>query len=496
LFLWSQNLGETNPSQVLLPLAVVVAGAALLTMVLGLLLRDRQRGALVATPVLVGFLMYGHAAHLVARFHVPGLIQQAGWIALIVIAIVAAVRLSARSIATLDRALVRIGAVLVIVTLVLIIPFQVGAFSGRASIPRIEPVSDATAAPKRDVYWLVFDRYGSDRALELQYGVKNDLTPWLQEHGFEVLADSHANYIRTVLSMSTTLQMADLDDVVRTQGSASSDVTTVNELLQDSPVARQFKALGYRYHHIGGAWDPNRNDRGADVNHSMPVVPGTGDFLDALFDTSAIPALAKRLHVPVGSVRERQFLFSEYGLDALDAVRDEPGPKFVQAHILLPHPPLVFDRDGTFIDDATASRLTKQELYERQLAYTNTRLKAFISGLQALPEDERPIIILQADEGPWPPSYSTGRKTSVDWAAQATDDELEQKFGIMNAWYLPEGDDLGLDPAMTAINTFPVLFGRYFGIEYPLLPDRIYASRDWYHPYDLTDITDRLPSLR
>jgi hypothetical protein len=140
--------------------------------------------------------------------------------------------------------------------------------------------------------------------------------------------------------------------------------------------------------------------------------------------------------------------------------------------------------------------MSGQELLERQLAYTNTRLKAFISGLQALPEDERPIIILQADEGPWPPSYSTGRKTSVDWAAQATDDELEQKFGIMNAWYLPEGDDLGLDPAMTAINTFPVLFGRYFGIEYPLLPDRIYASGDWYHPYDLTDITDRLPSLR
>jgi hypothetical protein len=177
-------------------------------------------------------------------------------------------------------------------------------------------------------------------------------------------------------------------------------------------------------------------------------------------------------------------------------MRDKPGPKFVQAHILLPHPPLVFDRDGTFIDDATATGLTSLERYQRQLDYTNTRLKEIFTGLQALPEDERPIIILQADEGPWPPSYGTGRKTSADWAAQATDDELEQKYGILNAWYLPDGSDLGLYPTMTAINTFPVLFSRYFGIEYPLLPDRVYSSRDWYHPYDLTDITDRLPSLR
>ena len=49
---------------------------------------------------------------------------------------------------------------------------------------------------------------------------------------------------------------------------------------------------------------------------------------------------------------------------------------------------------------------------------------------------------------------------------------------------------------MTAINTFPTLFSRYFGIDYPHLPDASTRSHDWSHPYDLTDITDRLPSLR
>jgi hypothetical protein len=494
LFLWSQNLGETNPRQVLLPFLGILLGAALVTIVLGLVFRDRRRGALVATPLVVGLLMYGHAHHLLVSIHVPTFVQQAGWAALVVVAVVAAIRLDERRIATIDWALDRIGAILVLVTLVLIIPFQVSAYLNRAPIPQVQPVGTTTTAAKRDVYWFIFDRYGSERALQLQYGIDNDLPEWLEAHGFTVLGDSHANYIRTVLSMATTVQMQHLDTVAKAQGSRSEDITTVNEWLQDPPVARQLRALGYHYDHIGSAFDPTRIDRGADVNHTVPSALGTGDFEDALIDTSAVPALLKRLHLPA-SDRVRQYDFSRYALDAVAKLRDEPGPKFVMTHVLLPHPPVVFDTDGSFIGDAEAAKLGSREMYRRQLAYTNTRIQGILTDLLSLPVDRRPIIILQADEGPWPASYGTGRKMD-DWPADASEKELEQKYGILNAWYVPGGEDLGLYPSMTAINTFPTLFGRYFGLDYELLPDRIYSSSDWYHPYDTTEITDRLPSLR
>lgn len=492
LFLWSQNLGETDPRQVVVPLLTVVLGATLLTIILGLVFRDRRRGALVASALVLGLLMYGHAAHIVARIHVPGFLQQAGWVALVVIAVIAAIRLDERWLARLDTALDRVAAILVAVTLVLIVPFQVSAVSGAGSTPRTQPAATTTTAPMRDVYWLVFDRYGSDRSLKLRYGIDNDLTDWLEDHDFKVLGDSHANYIRTVLSLSTTLQMATLDELAEAEGPESSDVKPVNAQLQDPLVARQFKALGYRYHHVGGAWAPTRVDSGADVNYTVPSLPGA-DFTEALYDASAIPALADRLHIELGSERERGYAFNLHGLDALAGLRDEPGPKFVLSHILLPHPPLVFESDGSFMEDAEAADLSTKERYRRQLAYTNTRIEAILGDLLALPPERRPIIILQADEGPYTGSYGVERKTG-DWAADASQDELEQKFGILNAWYLPDGEDLGLYPTMTAINTFPVLFSRYFGIDYPLLPDRIYASRDWTHPYDLTDITDRIPS--
>jgi hypothetical protein len=154
----------------------------------------------------------------------------------------------------------------------------------------------------------------------------------------------------------------------------------------------------------------------------------------------------------------------------------------------------VFDRDGRYIDPEEAATLDTADAWHRQLDYANSRLQAFLESLLALPPDRQPIIILQADEGPWPDGYATDQFT-FDWAT-ASEDELETKFGIMNAWRVPGGPDLGLTPSQTAINTFPILFDRYFGLDYPLLPDRVISSRSWTQPYDLTDITDRLPSLR
>jgi hypothetical protein len=493
LFLWSQNLGEADPADVVLPLVILVVSAGALTWLLGRLLGDVRRGALIVTPLAIGFLMYGHVGSYVSEFGIGALLQQAGWTGLVVLAGIAAVRLDIAHVARLDRFLTRLAAVLTVVTLVLIVPFQASALAGRGSTETFPTHGTTTSAPKRDVYWLVFDRYGSDRSLDMLYGIENDLTPWLREQGFTVLDDSHANYVRTALSVMTTLNITHLADVDGLPGPDSSDLQPVYDLTQDSLVARQFKDLGYRYYHIGSWWAGTRSDRGADVSMN---VGGFSDFTDALLDESALPALLRRLGVGTSVVdrRSRHYTYNEYGLSALAGLRDEPGPKFVFGHVLLPHRPYVYDRDGHFMTVEEQAGMSTAETFDRQLDYTNTRLREILGGLLALPEEERPIIILQADEGPYPNNYNATRD-SYPWAS-ATPEELEIKFGILNAWYMPGGEDLGLDPRMTSINTFPVLFDRYFGLDYATLPDRVYTSTSWVLPYGLTDITDRLPSLR
>jgi hypothetical protein len=492
LFLWSQNLGETPLDDALEPLIWGVFFATLATMVLAIVFGDRARAALVVTPLAFGTLMYGHIAELTGGSQD---VLVAIGVGISVLGALGAWRLGQGRIARLDRVLTTLGAILVGVSLISIVPYAVD--EALAAPPPVlvggEVLQSETDAPLRDVYWLVFDRYGSDRSLELQYEARNDLTPWLREQGFQVLENSHANYVATSLSMATTLNMAHLEELTGLVNSNSSSYAPVYARLQASRAVMQLKALGYTYHHLGSWWNPTRFDDAADENYNAD---GVNDFTAVLFETSALPLAIEALgwEEEVPSEHTKHIKHNTYALDELDRLRGAAGPKFVLAHILLPHPPYVYDSDGRPMTEAEAGALDPDDAGRRQLTYTNSRIRAFLEPLLALPEAERPIVILQADEGPWTDPYFAD-KVNYDWRT-ASPDELEIKFGILNAWYVPGGVDLGLEADQTAINTFPILFGRYFGLDgYELLPDRVTTSSGWNRPYRLIDVTDRLPSL-
>jgi hypothetical protein len=96
-----------------------------------------------------------------------------------------------------------------------------------------------------------------------------------------------------------------------------------------------------------------------------------------------------------------------------------------------------------------------------------------------VPAAERPVIIVQADEGPYPPALED--QTRHDWTT-ATLEEREIKFGILNAWYVPDGRDIGLYPEISPVNTFRLLFNAYFDTDLPILPDESFTLN---HPEPL-----------
>jgi hypothetical protein len=489
-FLWSQNVGEVGLADVGDVLGAAFLAGLAVTGLFWLLFIDRARGALVATPAILGFLLYGHIANLklLPEAH------HAGWMAIMAIALVLALKLSDRWIDRVDRGLRILAVVLIAVSLATIIPTEIEeATTPRTIVAAGKTLPATTDAPLRDVYWLVYDRYGSDRAFEEGYDTANELTPWLRDQGFEVLADSHANYVGTALSLSTTLNMTPLDELTKAVPKTSNSYQPLYAALQGSLVTRQFQALGYRYLHLGSWWNPTRTDASADKNYNAD---GVSDFTSAVVEESVVPVLAEHFLPEELPPTEpaKHLKHNAWALDKLDALPRESGPKFVFAHVLLPHPPYVFDRNGRYIESPQKAGLTEVEGWHEQLEYTNSRLRSFIGQLLAKPESEQPIIILQADEGPWPEGYGAD-KYNFDWS-KATDRDLEMKFGIINAWYVPGGTaQLGLRQDQSAINTFPTLFDRYYGLDYPMLPDRTFAS-SWGRPYQSIEITDRLPSLR
>jgi hypothetical protein len=62
-----------------------------------------------------------------------------------------------------------------------------------------------------------------------------------------------------------------------------------------------------------------------------------------------------------------------------------------------------------------------------------------------------------------------------------------ERMAIFNAYYFPGGSPASLDPSITPVNSFRVLFDAYFHGDFGRLPDVSYFSNPSL-PYDLSPV--------
>ena len=129
-------------------------------------------------------------------------------------------------------------------------------------------------------------------------------------------------------------------------------------------------------------------------------------------------------------------------------------PKFVFAHVMCPHPPYLFDRNGPVKFNVFGSESSPyQEEYREQSMFISKKVTALMDEILSK-SDIAPIIILQADHGSW---GVEGRQAD-----------------ILNAYYLPRKDNHLLYETITPVNSFRVVFNLYFDADYELLNDISY----------------------
>ncbi|MEE2981244.1 MAG: hypothetical protein VYA71_06845 [Pseudomonadota bacterium] len=450
---------------------------------------------MVVSLLLIGLLYYGHADDAVTSLFggvPPGGLFTALWAAFFVVAIGYLVvrRPGVESLTKLCNAFA-LGLVLLPLGTVAV------GLAGDTSppVPMVEP---SAASPGQgqltdpDIYYIIFDRYAGERTLRDVYDYDNrDFLESLRERQFFVIDRSRANYTKTAHSLAATLNLTHLAYLSEQIGPGSGDWKPVYGLMLDSKVMRDVKARGYRYLHFGSWWEPTRRNRLADENYFAPrLLPWfTVDFneFESLLLRQTLPVRVS-LALFGGDSGWRRHQFKRVGrkLDQLATLRRRDGPLFVFAHMLIPHDPFVFHADGRYKSPAEAGATTRERNYVDQLIYTNRRIQELVD--QLLAKSPPPVIIIQADEGPFPQRYHAD-EDSFDWS-RASDEEMRKKFGILNAIYFPDGDYSALYQGMTPINSFPVVFNKYFGETYAMLPDTSYTFRSHDDLYTFLDITE------
>lgn len=487
IFLFAENVVQQVTLRPLWgPLGLAVLGAAVLVPLCAAALRDWLRGALLATLLLALFFSFGHAWNLLSD-----LLPQLRYLVLIY----AAIGLGGAWLIWRGGSWVRpltIFLNLALLALVGFNAFRVGQFvlgpSSHGGGPA-PPIQVDQSVPKRDIYYIILDRYPNAETLRTIYGHDNTpLLEALEERGFAVAEDAWANYWKTAFSVMASMSM-DYLDAERYDTSEPPSFGPLHAALQDHlPVTVTLKALGYEYVHLGNYWEPTATNVDADL--SLRYQDAT-EFDDALRSTTALMLLA-----PV-EPRDNDPETAPYGdlargttlstLGWLEEATGRPGPTFVFAHLLLPHPPYVFDSDGSLPTTEERSSRTEEEQFVLQLEWTNQRVLEAIDRLLDVPAGQEPIILLQADEGPWPPGFTEDQRY-FDWL-EATPREVQQKFGILNAFHLPGIDPVlaGVTDRTSPVNEFRIVFNSYFGADLPLLEDRVYLSPDYARMYDFVE---------
>jgi hypothetical protein len=503
LFLFAQNVTEQfslGPLWVPLLLAVV-GGAIVLLVALGV---ARVAGAsaaraAMAASLLIGLaLMYGHAWNLLGeslRLHryllVAWLLIAALGLALVWRAPLVAVRRAAVGLTVAVSALI-------VVNLVPIAGLGVRSVLIAAPERGEEPTLESAGGDARDVWYIVPDRYAGSDGLRETFGFDNsEFLDALRERGFEVAEHATSTYLKTSLSLLSTLNLDELDfEALEAEASGGDDFGPINRRLQESHAAERFlHERGYRYVHVGSIRGATAGNAAAD---EVFRYSSTTEFSSVLADTTLLRALervAPDLFAPgLGELYTAQ---TEYQIDVLNDLADVPGRNFVFAHLLLPHPPYAFNADGSRVTDAQRASRTLDEQYVEQVKFTNATLLALVDRLRAGSPETWPIIVIAADEGPFPNRYAEDEET-FEWL-EAQPEELLRKFSVLSAISVPGVDRTGLEAAgfsddMTLVNLFRVVFNAAFDSNLPMLPSRNWAYVDQLHIYDAVEVTDRIPT--
>ncbi len=343
-----------------------------------------------------------------------------------------------------------------------------------------------------DVYVIIVDGYGRSDFLRDSYGFDNkQMIDFLKTKGFYVAESSTSNYSQTQLSLSSLLNLQYLNETLGTLG-ATNDRMALFELVQH-PIIRQFlEDNGYTFVALASAVLTTQI-RDADV-YLSPINSSINEF-DAFLLSSTLIGIAADawdIDLPVmGYELHRKYVL--YSLEKMKDVPALPGSKLVFAHIMLPHPPFIFDSHGNFIPpqrtyimfDGSLFPGTTQEYqygYTEQLTYLNLKLMTMISDILETSENP-PIIILQGDHGP-------GSYFNLD---QLENPCLKERYSILNAYYFPDKNYSRLYPAITPVNSFRVILNQYFGTDLELLEDRNYYAT-WLAPYVFRDVTEKAQS--
>jgi hypothetical protein len=495
VFLFAVNIQAFGIEATFRPAAKALVFTAAGWAALSLVLRNARKAAIITSLFVLLFYSFGHVVDALGGFGFtaggvvirPPQFVTAAFTAMFMTGAYFAARTKS-DLAKFTKVLNFAAACLLLFPVIEIAGYQMKAAHWYRTERHAAPAAAEAPSISRppSIFYIILDGYGRADNLKEIYGYDNQpFVDHLKGKGFYVVEHARTNYSHTFLSVSSSLNMEYLDGLAARAGVENDSSEPAKEMIRHSKVREFLAWRGYTFVSFASGFDATEIK---DADTYLKARGQQGEFERGVANTT--PALSDEDK----SAQDRNRILYTFG--KLSTLASRRRPLFVLAHIVAPHPPYVFDHNGQPSDISkyyamksanhlvTKDGITRSESMRRyidQLAFVNSRMTGVLDAIIAN-SPVPPIIIVQGDHGPCCLLHHTDFNSTY----------FLDRMSILNAYYLPGGEEKLYD-TITPVNTFRIVFDRYFDAKYELLADRSFYS-SVQKPYKFIDVTDEIGS--
>lgn len=481
LFLYAHNVSEMLPVDLQIPLAASAGITVVCFLLLWAIFRDRFKASLGCSAFLILFFSFGHILNMISTRGFFRKIPHLEYTAIAVftltwLLILTILMFQKRNMASLVKSASVLAFAFILIPCIQLTSY----YFGQKKLSVIPTSSNATitAGAKPDIYYIMVDGYANTATMQDIFNYDNKpFEKFLEAQGFYVPKRTCGNYNSTKFCLASTLNMDYLDKVIPGKRPESTDHAQVIYAIQHNEVAKFLKSQGYEYIHFASGWggtDP------APLADKIIQGGNLNEFMTLVLHTTAVRPFLQSTAIRQDESQRILRIFDKTGL--IDAVGK---PKFVFAHIVCPHPPWLFYRDGSLMppDDSYTKfqALWFKDPYFEQFLFTTNKLKELVPKLVNRPRPT--IVIIQSDHGTT--VTSSGIK---DWDAP-NNRLMQERLRNFTAIYSKGVKLTSFYDTMTSVNTFRLLFNDVFGTKFAHLKDKSYWS-GYKLPYGFTDVIE------
>lgn len=469
---YAENVKLVPVGQLLLLLLTLAIISLLIFGLCKKIFRNRHNAALFVSFFLIVFLFFGAFQDFLGQFRVTSALAQLKvFFPVSLVLILLVFILLRRTRRNLERPRVFLNVLLVLYILIDVVTIGAKLLSpaprnNQSLAAHGLSTASCDSCAKPSIYFILLDEYSGSDALKTLFNYDNtQFEQFLQQQRFKVNHHTSSNYVFTVFSVASTLNMQYLQDLGKQSDQNHFGYRKATMHISDNIVTQFLQQQGYRINNFSYFPLP-----GAPAVFKSDYLPGK---ISLITHKTMYSRVVKELVLVLASRYSIHYFQEKYDAfyinnneaimqQALqEAQQNNTAPSFNYLHLMLPHYPFAYDSLGRRITPFWKRKsFTMQDVDEAYLQYTvysNKRLQKFITELQQRTAGKA-IILLLSDHG-----YRTNRPQM----------DRTLPYKTINAIYLPQQNYGAWYDSMTNVNQFRALLNTSFGQKLPMLKDSI-----------------------